>query len=255
MGHSSSKSVDVSFSPESAQRGIPQRFVASFSKSMTKMIINLAEPNSKEASFVLHLKYGAWGDMILFNGPKPEDGPLVHVKPVGKWGKDCAVALPAIGGEPAREEIVRWNSGWKHQTYWFALQVGEGSNRTVEKFEWWQSHGSEVKSLGRSSQGWKLVRLGTYDAEKVIENEGEGRSSSDREEGFSSDGKEVVAVWANQKLMTRHMLTLGEFEFRGSGASGELGQAWALMALMSMMCAWQKEYQQATVASTTAAAV
>lgn len=253
MGHSNSKPVDVSFSAQNAQRGIPRRFVASFSKSMTKMIINLNEPDSKEALYTIHLKYGAWGDMVLFNGPNPEDGPLVHVKPTGSWHKDCAVALPAIGNEPAREEIVRWESGWKHQTFWFALQVGQGANRSVERFEWRQSRGSEVKSLGRSSQGWKLVRLGTYDAKQVVQNEGEGRSSSDREEGFSSDGKEVVAVWANQKLMTRHMLTLGEFEFRGSGATGELGQAWALMALMSMMCAWQKEYQTTTAASAAAA--
>jgi hypothetical protein len=69
---------------------------------------------------------------------------------------------------------------------------------------------------------------------------------------LTSDGKEVVAVWANPGTLS--FSKLGHFEFRGSGAIGELGTLWSIMAVMSCMCIWQKSMQSAITTGVVAGA-
>jgi hypothetical protein len=71
--------------------------------------------------------------------------------------------------------------------------------------------------------------------------------------GWTSDGKEVVAVWANAGVMT--LFKVGMLEFRGSGATGELGLAWSVMVAVSAMCMWQRSMQTNITAGVTGGVV
>ncbi|WPH01516.1 Hypothetical protein R9X50_00436200 [Acrodontium crateriforme] len=108
-----------------------------------------------------------------------------------------------------------------------------GGAKYPEKFEWRQSRGAEVKSAASSkyTTGWKLVRLSNENATGV------GGRRKDREIGETSDGKEVVAVWANYAKMS--MTKVACFQFCGTGATGELGDEWTLMAVLSVLRLWQ----------------
>lgn len=248
MGQSESKASKITptVSPETAQNVVPQRFIATYKKSWKKLAVNISEPDS-DPLYIIDCALGAYGDMVMFNGPTTEHAPLANVKPVGKWGADFKITLPEMDGRPSHEEILRYKANFKTERYWFAMEVGDGPNRHVEKFEWRRSHSPDIASLGRSKWGWKLVRLGSDASEPKTP----VQESEDRADGLTSDGKEVVAVWANSKMM-KSMSTIGEFEFRASGASGEFGRLWALMALLTRMCIWQKEYQAAVTASSAA---
>jgi hypothetical protein len=37
---------------------------------------------------------------------------------------------------------------------------------------------------------------------------------------------------------------MGDLEYRGTGATGELGQLWSIMAAVTCMCIWQKSKQK-----------
>jgi hypothetical protein len=245
MGSSVSKAgkIPPTLSPDTPQNLVPQRFIATYVKSWKKLAIHISEPD-QEPQYIVDFPLGAYGDMVMFNGPTTEHAPLANAKPEGKWGAHFKITLPEMDGRPRHEEILRYKCNFKTERYWFAMEVGDGPSRHIEKFEWRRSHSQEVASLGGGKWGWKLVRSGSDDAEaEVPEKEGE-----DRHDGLTSDGKEIVAVWADPKLK-KSLSTVGEFEFRGSGASGELGRGWALMALLTRMCMWQKEYQATITAS------
>ncbi|PKS08065.1 hypothetical protein jhhlp_006677 [Lomentospora prolificans] len=132
------------------------------------------------------------------------------------------------------------------------MDVGEGAGRRLERFEWRRSHGQEVKSVGQSSWGWKLVRLGAggAEADDQVNYDDEGPLTRN---GLTSDGKEVVAVWADSNSW-KSISKVGELQFLSSGASGELGIRWSLMALMSCLCMWQKMMQNSVASSAAAVA-
>lgn len=117
---------------------------------------------------------------------------------------------------------MREDISWTTEKYWYAMEINGG----IERFEWRHSHGDEVKKVGRSKWGWKLVRMNSDLAEGQV--------------ARTSDGKEVVAVWAPAaKSLTKR----GEFQFL-DGSSGEgLGDLWRLMAIFSLLCIVQKEMQ------------
>lgn len=76
---------------------------------------------------------------------------------------------------------------------------------------------------------------------------------SDVEKAKEGEGEEVVAVWAKSGRWTS-LHDVGELLFLGSGASGELGERWATMALMSSMCIWQKAMRDQAAMATASAA-
>ena len=63
-------------------------------------------------------------------------------------------------------------------------------------------------------------------------------------DGYSSDQKEVVAVWAHAGTVKNARSKMGDFEYRGRGATGEFGQLWSIMAVMTCICIWQKSKQR-----------
>lgn len=245
MGHSDSKLPTPKLSSQAATRGLPPVLRVAYKKSsLSELVLLLSEPDS-EPTYCLSVPAGWWGALRLHDGNSPNGTPLVHAKPNGKWKKDYAITLPSFPGynNTSGAEILRYVMK-RRERYWFGLQVGQGAQQHIERFEWRRSHGSEVKAVGGWSYGWKLVRL----KEGTPEDAQSGGEEPDRANGFTSDGREVVAVWADTSSI-KSMSRVGEFQLLGSGRSGELGMNWQLMAMMSCMCIWQREMQTSTMAA------
>ncbi|ENH75056.1 hypothetical protein FOC1_g10010442 [Fusarium oxysporum f. sp. cubense race 1] len=246
MGHSDSKIVPE-MSPHSAQRGIPHVLRASYKKGFSsKILVHLEEPD-REPLYSISLPAGWYGQMLLHDGPSSDSPILAGAEPEGKWRVDYGILLPSVPEyESSGREILRRKNTMKDR-YWFGMQVGRGADRHVERFEWRRSHGSEVKSVGESRYGWKLVRLG-HGAEEP--NDGNPNDEPDRGNGITNDGHEVVAVWAGSGDW-KSMHKIGTFQLVGSGATSELGMQWKIMALMSCLCFWQKTMRDNTTIAIT----
>lgn len=131
------------------------------------------------------------------------------------------------GQLPVREEL-RAHGGLIHEAYMFSAPVGNNGGVRREKFEWRRAHKHELKYLGESSRGWKLVRL--------PENYDENTKKDDVE-------REIVALWAETKTFKSGLTKASKFQFLNSGATGELGDIWALMAVVTYTRVWQKMMQ------------
>ncbi|RSL74168.1 hypothetical protein CEP53_000517 [Fusarium sp. AF-6] len=227
MGNAQSKNALVpQISPEMARNGISNRLAMTFEKRVTlKTHLFLADPNSG-LSFAAYAPYSGAYNVILYDGPDASCPVLATAKGIGKWKKDFRVCLPSFPGETLgiREELLRsCTVSTKRETYWFGMQVGE--DQPVERFEWRQSRGREVKSMGARA-GWKLVRLGGGL---------QGLAEENGTQGSASDG-EIVAVWARDDSWSPYKI--GEMRFLGSGATGEFGRLWELMVVVSFVCIW-----------------
>ncbi|KAF5020051.1 hypothetical protein F66182_7932 [Fusarium sp. NRRL 66182] len=246
MGHSDSRVAEMS--PQIAQRGIPPVLCASYKKGFSaKILVNIGEPD-RQPIYSISLPLGWYGKMLLHDGPDADSPVLAGADAEGKWRTDYGILLPSVPGveAPQGREILR-RKGKMHERYWFGMQVGQGHSRHVERFEWRRSHGSEVKRMGEAKYGWKFVRLG-HGAEEP--GDGNPNDEPDRGDGFTRDGFEVVAVWAGSGDW-KSMSKIGTFQLCGSGASGELGPQWQLMALMTCMCFWQKTMRDVTTVTIT----
>lgn len=246
---------------------IPQAFKASFGSSWSKILcassktIHLTPSKSSTSSFPVDVKIslpnGYYGSLILEHANKSSH-PLARAFPEGRRRYD--VLLPGTSvAETLRREPRK--SKW-----WFALPIGP--NGELETFEWRRSRGSEVKQLNASWRGWKLVRKGrtsSHDHQAAVDqfskqdDDSLPRYSIDDEKSDSGSamedtaGEEIVAVWAKSGTWTS-LHDIGEFAFHGSGASGELGQRFAIMAVMTALSIWQKAMRDAETAGAASAA-
>ena len=165
--------------------------------------------HQSEPLYAVSLHSGWTGNpsTILHSGLSDKDPPLATAD-TSAFGSSCTVELPPLtattaGG--ASEERVT-GSGWYHKRLSFSIEVAATGQR--EAFEWRRSRGSEVAALGASHSGWKLVRLATG---------------------------EVIAAWALAPMSITKQL---QFHFLGSGASGALGERWAVMAVITALRTW-----------------
>lgn len=233
---------------------LPQTLTATYKKSLTKIILLLSPTPASPPLLAAHLAQSWRGDLTLHAGPSTAHPVLA----VARWGKGLHRIVPVDlpGGD---RQMVRYQ-GSRRERFWFALGVGEDSR--VEKFEWRRSHGAAVKSLGQSSHGWKLVRITALspsytevdEEAKLAADEAPDVDDADSADGLTSDGKEIVAVWAPASARRLSVTAVGRFEFRGAGEGGELGERWRLMAVMSMLVFWRQEMQNVVTASTVASA-
>ncbi|EWY99424.1 hypothetical protein FOYG_03468 [Fusarium oxysporum NRRL 32931] len=245
MGHSNSTLQSHQLSAGGIEKGIPPVIRVSYESGWRKyacfarMKLFLSGPNG-EPMYTLNFVKGLYGDIILHSGSSIDSPPLAASGRQSSLRDDYLVTLPSLSGNGPQDEILRRPKGLKGR-FWFAIQVGHGPDQHVERFEWRRSRGAEVKSVGQSRWGgYKLVRLGsTNTKEEYSSSEEDLHDGSTNGEGYTSDGKEVVAVWGSTNCL-KSLSGVGEFQFRGSGATGELGQLWALMAVMSCMSIWQK---------------
>jgi len=213
-----------------------------------------------QTTLKVSLPNGFYGSIILDYASKSKTtSPLARASPEGRRGYD--VLLP---GSIAAEGLRRQS---RRNKWTFALPVGGDGAVEVERFEWRRSRGREIKQLGASWRGWKLVRLGRRSGqdEGAQWDEKDDESLPRYSSGDEKDGRadsahaieengedEVVAVWAKTGRYTS-LHDVGEFAFHGRGASGELGQRFAVMAVMTALCIWQKAMRdQATAGAVSA---
>ncbi|KAI0844478.1 hypothetical protein F5Y00DRAFT_266550 [Daldinia vernicosa] len=144
------------------------------------------------------------------------------------------IILPPIGEYPNMfTSTMRPEQEFTRRWYQFTMKVGEGEGLHSEKFEWRPTQGNEIKAMFKHAKGFKLVRVGA-------EGPGDGRGGKrqSRQLGESSDGKEVVAVWATKKVILSISRSPFKFELLGSGKTGELGRHFGYMALMTALETW-----------------
>lgn len=250
MGSSQSSYATPQLPSNLAARGVPPVLQARLRKSWTRLTVDLNEPGASP-SYCLTLPSGWDGSMTLRDGALEAGAAIAHADVKGAMQLEHVVVLPppTTGDSRTGHEILRYKWG-RREKYWFAMDVGGGASGRVEKFEWRRSKGKGVKDVGQGSYGWKLVRLapGDYVEEARGDKGGdEGEEDAGYEEddasagGVTSDGKEVVAVWANASLRKMSMTNLGELRLCGSGATGEFGVRWGLMVVMTCMSIWQRE--------------
>lgn len=236
---------------------IPSSISISYQSSWSKLLcssvkgLNLTPgPTSiNQTPFKVCLPGGFSGSIVLDHA-QHSTTPLARAIPGDR--RSYELLLP---GTTAAESLRRRP---RKCVWWFAAPTAR--NGELEVFEWRRSHGNEVKQLGGSRWGWKLVRVGragrdeppegkeSFDASELSDDGSLAEYEKGRAEASTSDGKEVVAVWARTGLWTS-LHDVGEFQLLGSGATGELGDRWAVMALMSILCIWQKAMRDQSAAA------
>ncbi|RCI15577.1 hypothetical protein L249_3421 [Ophiocordyceps polyrhachis-furcata BCC 54312] len=215
MGSAESKQVEGRLRQvELSHIDFPERFNIYF-ESKSRLRLVLGEEKSRP-SHIVSMPGGFYGKLVLYDGPTVEAAPVAVIRSGRKLGyyDDMELAASQPGAHHRVEELRCEGKGWS-MSYSFVTSVGEGG--LPEKFEWRSSRGDEVKSLGEHSYGWKLMRLGSQE-------------------------EEVVAVGADAKI-SRSLSKVGAFGFVGRGASGELGDGWAVMAVASLIRIIQRQWQ------------
>ncbi|KAI1074860.1 hypothetical protein F5B20DRAFT_562099 [Whalleya microplaca] len=181
-------------------------------------------------------------NLILHDGPSADSPPLGtgerHKTFTG--GVHSVITLPGSGSGMSPEEPLRTLVSWPHISYAFDVDVGTASPGDLgrlrrETFEWRHSAGSAVGLLGAATTGWKLIRTTTDPPPGVRADEWAFNGGGE----FSSDGKEIVAVWADSRRNPAADRVM-KFRFLGTGASGTLGERWSVMAVMSALRMWQQ---------------
>jgi hypothetical protein len=109
-------------------------------------------------------------------------------------------------------------------------------NGQPQPFEWRHSHSDAVKTATGRRGGYKLVRLGHGSADNGAE---------------SSDGGEIVAASGEARWFTGKKAY--QFQFLGSGLSGELGDQWAVGAVMSGIALFVYLWRQEQAAASASA--
>ncbi|ORY71025.1 uncharacterized protein BCR38DRAFT_415725 [Pseudomassariella vexata] len=179
-----------------------------------------------------HSGWSGQPDMILHNGPSETLPPLATGERDMRWasGSHTLIHLPSFPGSNragGTDERLETLLSWPHISYTFTVEVGSPGSYRREIFEWRHSSGVAVASLGGVRTGWKLIRLAT-DAPPGVESGWQFVAGGDT----SSDGKEIVAVWAQAAMSMSKVL---KFRFIGSGVTGVLGERWAVMAVMTAL--------------------
>lgn len=222
---------------------VNSQFPPTFNVYYQKKLFSATLHISEHADQPLYaIKLPGWrSGLVLHSGPSDKDAPLATASKGGKWGCHTRVTLPPLPGssEDASGEAMHSHVSLKTATYQFAIEVGGGGEHARrENFEWRSSRSDEVKQLDKHSRGWKLVRL-----DACVE--GCDAVPGEPPVAVSSDGGEVVAIWAPSSGLS--MTKASKFQFLGAGLTGELGERWAIMAVITALRIWYMEFE-ATVA-------
>jgi hypothetical protein len=243
MGHSGSKEAMPQEYPNHSnqivaqppQTHFPLAFNMYYEKSWTQLNLQFGEHDTQPL-YSAALPEGWWGKLVMHGGPNAKESPtLATVKDGGNWKAHSEIILSdhLSGGLPIRE-VMRVHGGLMHEAYIFSIPIGHYGNTRTEKFEWRRADKHELQCLGESSRGWKLVRLGeNYDED----------TKKDKVE------REIVAVWAETKIFKSGWTKAARFQFLNSGATGELGDVCALMAVVTFTRVWQRKMQIAVGAA------
>ncbi|KAI1398691.1 hypothetical protein F4819DRAFT_17591 [Hypoxylon fuscum] len=216
------------------QRQFPLAFNVYSTPRLTNKKVTIGEHQSQPLYAVSPSQ--SWSNtpaVVLHSGPIETAPPLATAGYASLEAGTKTITFPG-SGQPAAEERLQRQG--KHKFVWtFSIEAGPGRRR--EAFEWRHSSCPAVRDLGGSNFGLKLVRLAT-DAPAGVPGPTFQKGCT-----TSSDGKEVVAVWATGGLSLSKAVM---FRFLGSGASGALGERWALMAVITALSIWDHDYQLRT---------
>lgn len=188
------------------------RLLLFYDVSWIKLSLQLRVDRSRP-TYLFNLPYGWHGGLVMYIGwpPRLTPAPLLPQR-----------TRPPHPGLPPFEselEITRKKSVIK--TYTFTAPIGNGAKLQLECFSSVSCARQEVRGLNEWLRGWKLVRSGQKDAE-------------------------ILAVWADASMS---LSKAAKFQFMNTGASGALGYAWALMAVVCFAKLWQRYMMQAINAS------
>ncbi|KAJ6785033.1 hypothetical protein PWT90_05882 [Aphanocladium album] len=203
-------------------------------------------PHADQPVFSLELHSGLLSSrpfLVLFDGPDKKQAPQIAT--AKRDGLIKGHALITVPGRPGSVEPIteRLTVHTTRMNFSFNVGAGTGKETRREDFEWRFSHGKEVRALDRWATGWKLVHLGGNDGTgSALSNTESGGSSSSnsrsqRPHGESSDGRPIVAVFADNSRVSR--TKLARFHFVGAGATDEFGEEWAMYVTMTALRIWE----------------
>ncbi|KAL7786789.1 hypothetical protein V8C37DRAFT_289078 [Trichoderma ceciliae] len=221
----------------------PTTFELNYDPSWRKLKLSLGQ-DASQPLYMFNLPEGWWGDLIMYNGPTLEHPPLAAVRNTGKTAMGNIVTLPPLGPgqEVIEEKMARRRKGLM-DVFSFAAVVeareGEKTRRCVQRFEWVGTGRKEVKDLHEWTRGWKLRRVVANGAGEAADQDADTDADGDEATNGSTAG-EILAVWADS---SKSLTKAAKFQFINSGATGELGEAWALMAVITFVRVWQRYMQ------------
>ncbi|KAI1771710.1 hypothetical protein F4818DRAFT_428810 [Hypoxylon cercidicola] len=230
----------------------PQSLNAYFPKMKLSKTFHLGE-HADQLRFAVTMHSGLTSKpwLELHSGPNESDPIVATADNESKWGSSKNFVVQVIpipesaAGVSSTSAQQDWQLSpqtirihrkhdWKHMQYPFSAEVGLGKDVRHEDFEWRHSRGGEVQQLDKyAGYGWKLVRLGSSAT-------GQGGERPARSSGATSDGKEVVAAWSHSTSWSASKVF--KFQFLESGATGVLGESFALIALASALKIWYVEF-------------
>ncbi|KAM0438616.1 hypothetical protein ACHAPT_001368 [Fusarium lateritium] len=200
--------------------------------SSSRMVLHIS-PAGSTALYSADMPQGWDGSIILYAGNRVQGSPMLYVERAGRESTFHLPGVPTCGIMPCQivmqceyAEPVTW--------FRFTMVVGDGTNNHFESFEWRRS----TKSAGK----WKLVRLGPSAEDDMSQQWYASSYGQDyygspaaTDGGSRSSSKETVAILSEEKSSSRSSSRskVGGFQFKGAGATSELGYHWSLMAAMS----------------------
>lgn len=191
--------------------------------------LSLSQPNTAykpEPTMRVSLPHSLPGPISLEGKVYPL--PLAQAVPIrGRGPRSYSVTLlgSSVTGGLQRQSKGKWS---------FALPIcADGESVT---FEWRRSRGSEVKQLGASSRGWKLVQT-----ESVCCRQHDTMQDRDHHCSGTQNYREehIVAVWAKTSNWTG--LDFGLFALIDQVGENESSHRLAIMAIVSALCIWQTD--------------
>ncbi|GKT47542.1 uncharacterized protein ColSpa_07723 [Colletotrichum spaethianum] len=212
--------------PPQVARQFPPAFNL-YSQSFSRTMVLGEHQSQPFYAMSIHSGLSSSPPIILHSGPANTSPPLASVEHHSFSGRMSITLPPAPKGSPGGAPIIdlECRTNFPLSSYIFAMGVGPNCQR-LEQFEWRPSSGEAIAMLDGRSRGWKLVRLAQAAAPSAFK---------------GGDGKEVVAVWTDAGMS---MSKVAKFAFTGSGLTGELGERWAIMAVISGLAICERQRQR-----------
>jgi hypothetical protein len=224
--NSSSLNAEQSHLQPTIPRQFPPTFTIYFGSFSSTYLIGEFKERPIYA-MTTHTGLASKPPIVFHSGPDESFPPLATVE-YHSFTRRFTVTLPSLPGSSSpsvNEEVDARSSSGMFPTYSFSIEVGHPSKKR-EVFEWRHSSGDAVDALGGQPNGWKLVRLETgpppgAEHGKFVPG------------GFmTAEGNEIVCAWAMGSL---GISASAKFAFYGTGASGLLGERWAILSVLSAM--------------------
>ena len=167
-------------------------------------------------------KMGLSGRLKFKTGKYKENGMLIgEAKDKNLLSSTCIISLPDGISTEIRKGRSLGSSSWS-----ISIPV----NGQDQLFEW-QPMAKTLKQKLKGETGWNLLRQGGEGSESLLA-------------AFTDDGGSGL----------RSKTKMGTFEFMGAGARGELGDAWAVIVMISVLKMKQKQVQSQMVKAIAGAA-